>query len=262
MHRNALVIVGAVVCAPFASADWVGGALVSDPSWNAAATAALGQQASVFRLFYAFDGAGERMLNAFDVNMDTKRGALFQDGAGGDIAPDRGDALSLPTLRWDSYVSAGNLFAPTATQTDPSFHFSATGLDDPTFGNGSGWFANPGISMTESVSRAPGATDDNGDAVIPAWFDGRFTYVFYGQFTVLGIDATLTNPVWDLGLIFSPHFKGTVGRLTYFDEDGVLGQTRTGGNIQIDNIAIGVPAPGGASLALLAAGALGVRRRR
>ncbi|MFG0275642.1 MAG: hypothetical protein ACF8QF_11340 [Phycisphaerales bacterium] len=262
MHRTGFVVVGALSCASVACADWVGGALVTDAAWNAQATAALGQQASVFRLFYSFNSSGERMLNAFDVNMDAKQGLLYQDAAGGDVAPDRTAALTSSTLRWDSYVSAGNLFAPTATWTDPSFHFSATGLDDPIYGNGSGWFANPGISMTESVARAPGSADDNGDIVIPAGFDNRFSYVFYGQFTVLGMQAAAFDPVWDLGLIYSPHFEGTVGRLTYFDADGVLGQTRTGGAIELGDIAIGVPSPGGASAMLLTLGAIVTRRRR
>jgi hypothetical protein len=261
MHRNVFVLVGALSCASLSGADWVGGALVTDAAWNAAASSAIGQQASVFRLFYAFDTEGERMLNAFSVNMDTKNGLLYQSAAGGDTPPDRAAALSMPALRWDSYVSAGNLYAPTATRTDPSFHFSSTGLDDPKFGFGSGWFADPGVSMTESLAQGPGGLDDNGDIVIPEGFDDRFAYVFYGQFTVLGVSATTPNPQWDLGIIFSPHFEGTVGRLSYLDADGVFGQTRAD-TIELNDIQIGVPAPGGATAALLMMGMLGARRRR
>lgn len=261
MQRIVTVVAGALACASASSADWVGGALVTTEEWNAAASEALGQQASVFRLFYSFDTPGERILNAFGVNMDVKQGTLFQDAAGGDTPPPRSEALSSPTLQWDSYVSAGNRFGPSATQTDPSFHFSETGLDDPNFGFGSGWFANPDISMTESEARAPGAADDNGDVVIPAGFDDSFSYVFYGQFTVLGLDAAPTDPIWDLGIIFSPDFEGTVGRLSFLDEDGVFGQTRSA-VFDVEDILIGVPTPGAGATLLLAFGAMGARRRR
>jgi hypothetical protein len=257
--RVALCAAAAALCwGTTAYGKWVGGAFVTDPSWNAAASAAIGEQATVFRLFLAFDGGGEGVNSVFNAFMDTNGGELlYQDSLGSDVPPSTAQVSVIPTLEWDSYVSGGNLFSPSLTLTDPSFHFSATGLDDPTFGFGSGWLAIGGWEdpNPELLARAPGSVDQNGALVIPSDFSPSYLYSFQGQFTVLGVDYLESSPVFDAGILHSGFFTGIM------DISWAHEQNPSGSLAFETDVLIGVPGPGGAG-ALVIGGWMGCLRRR
>lgn len=234
---------------------WVGGAFVTSNEWNAAASAATGETATVFRLYMAFDAVGDGMNGVGNTFLDTVDGSLlYQDEFAGD-APPTGDIGLRPALEWDSYVSGGNLRGPSLTVTDPSFNFSPTGLNDPNFGFGSGWLAIGGWTQPtpENIALAPGDLDQNSNAVIPSDFDSQYLYSFQAQFTVLGIDVQQANLIFDGGFIHTDYFDGIMDLSWSRDEDpsGFLTFER--------DLLIGVPAPSALGW-LVAANAL--RRRR
>jgi len=208
----------------------------------------------------AFDQAGDGVNSIGNTFLDTADGStLYQDPAGTDILPPNYAPSISNTLEWDSYVSGGNLRGDSRTLTDPSFHFTSTGLDDPAFGFGSGWLAIGGWTDPEPelIARAPGSTDLNGNVVVPASFDDAYLYSFQGQLTVLGLDVEQADPVFDGGYIHSDYFNGEM--LMSWSRDIAPSHY-----LQFVNLNIGatplLPAPGAATgLGLLAFAA---RRRR
>ena len=160
----------AVACAG-AQGAFVGGKVYSDPAWNAAATAAIGENALVFRMFACWDDAGDRLLSVFDANFEAKAGTLYQDDFGGDLPQSGAFFPVFPSAQWDSYVSVGNVNSPSSTSLLPDFMWSAGGVT-----NDSGWFTNNPPSG-EGQGHAPGA------GPIPLALDnrdGRF-YTFIGH---------------------------------------------------------------------------------
>lgn len=246
-----------VACAEIAGASFVGGAFVTDAAWNAAASAAVGQDVTVFRLFMAFDDPKDTMINVFNARFSAAGDTLYQEPIlGATTTPPSTAAVGLvPALAWDTYVSAGALRQPSVTATGDSLIFTNNGLASALGPGGASW----GVSdptTNEGRSKGPGGVDVNGDAVIPASFSPAYTYTFYGQFTVLGaVDLTNYNPIFDGGFIYSDRFVGDLG-MTF--NDG-LGQ---GNTEQLRDIQITVPAPGAAGVLLLGFGGVATRRRR
>jgi len=249
MIRSLTVAAGLAVVASSANAGFVGGKVYSDSQWNADASAALGENAVVFRMFACFDSASDRLLNVFDANFDVKDGTLFQNALGGDHAGQINSAFFpvFPDIRWDSYVSAGKLTAPSTTSLDPNFNFTSSGVD----GN-SGWF-NSNPPNNEGQATAPGmgsipSAIDNGD--------GNF-YTFIGQFTVLGLEGDggfLVDDTYKIdGAFGSDAFNGSLS-LSWNTGGGTETLLAQGVNFE-------VPTPGAAALLGLA-GLTGLRRRR
>lgn len=246
MVRSLSLAAGLGVCAASASAAFVGGTAFSDSTWNAAASAALGQQAHVFRMYAAFDSAGDRLLSVYDANFDAIQGTLFQSAFGGDTAGNINPAFFpvFPEVQWDSYVSVGALNQPSTTATDPNFMWTTTGVT-----NNTGWFNNnpPG---GEGTAQSPAVGDSSG--LLP----GGMFYTFIGQFTLVGVetpeDLWIDMPEVGQGVFLSDGFIGSLS-LSYDTGPGT-------GAILVDGVEI-IPAPGAAALLGLA-GLTAARRRR
>ena len=87
MVRSLSLAAGLGMCAASAQAAFVGGAIFSDSSWNAAAQGSGVNGAIVFRMYAAFDRADDRLLSVFDANFEAKDGKLYQDSFGDDKPP-------------------------------------------------------------------------------------------------------------------------------------------------------------------------------
>jgi hypothetical protein len=248
MHHRLISGCIVVACAQFSHASLIGGALVTDASWNATASATIGQQVTVYRLFFTFDDPSDTLLNVFDVTMFSGH-TLYQDPTGGfDLPPNPSFFSLIPELEWDSYVSIGALTGPSSTARDPDFAFAANGVLG-------GWFTSDPPSE-EGASRAPGGADINGAPVIPASFDLAYSYVFGGQFTVLGaIDPGRSAPVLDGGYIDSDIFSGLLSMTI----NSGFGDSTAEFAL---NVPIGIPTPGAGVAFALAGCDVGARRRR
>jgi len=140
-HRKSMAIasmLGAVGATQVASAALLGGGVVSLDAWNQSASAEIGRKVSVFRMYLAFDGAGDWfgsraeqdniVLNIYDANIRS-HSMLYQAPGGSDVAPVV-DFFN-PKPRWDSWVTIGAAVNETGTQaTDPNFHWEKNGLSN------------------------------------------------------------------------------------------------------------------------------------
>lgn len=244
--RLAVVSLCALTAGASAQAEWVGGAFVSLPEWNEAATAAIGQQASVYRLFLAFSSPGYVPYGLLDPNFHAQSGTLYQNPFNGDLPPNALLEPFVPGITWDSYFGMGNLFASSHVFIDPNTTFVSNGVESP---GGGAVFNFPNI--LESIVRQPGGVDQNGDVVIPASFDTSFWYTFAGQYTLLGVEADTTRPIrFDAGYIDSDIFRGQFS-LFY---NSPWSETTLVPDVQI------VPSPG-AGAAILLCVSMSVRRR-
>ena len=191
---------------PTAHADLVGGVMLTLPEWNADATATLGEPTQVYRLFAAFDRDDEELIGILpDTLIELNVGVLFQDPLGGDSPPSVAVVEAFPSVRWDTYVAAGNLHNPSEFFFAGPVIFTDTSIQTVS-GSWQVWsISDQGLAMP------PGARDTNGEVVIPTALDDRFYYVFCGQFTVqrsVHEPVSMTSPAHDL--IWSDVFAGQI----------------------------------------------------
>lgn len=257
MVKSILTGFVAVACAQVAAgSSLVGGAFVTDASWNAAASATLGQPVTVYRLFFAYNQPSSHLVQVLYANFEAAGRTLYQEPISNSAVPVSDGLISvLPELAWDSFVSIGSLRQPSTTAVSNNFRFTQGGVTGDTEGQSAGGavWQTTFPPAREGESRAPGAADANGDPIIPSYFDAAYSYVFAGQFTLLGeFNPATYTPVFDAGYIYSNVFEGYLG-MTYNNASGVT--------TQVQGIAV-IPAPGGASALVLTMGALGARRRR
>jgi len=216
-----------------AAGNLVGGVFRTDDAWNTDANTAIGVgDAQVIRMYVLFDDPSDTLISIFNANIQSMvGGSLYQNAMGADLPPDAAMFGGTPALEWDSYVSIGNLVAPSTTNTDPNFNFTATGVS----GN-SGWY-------TGDPPMLEGRGSLNGDS-------GLYE-TLVGQWTILGA-ASKEDGVIRPGRFSSDVFRGGLD-LVYQGDIGSPPQVAR--NLRF------VPAPGGSVVILCGAAALARRRR-
>jgi len=183
--------------------------------------------ATVYRMYAAWDNDGNEFLNVFNVEFQIPTGGtLFQDtlfGSGQDLMPwPQGQIDFQPSLAFDTWVTVNG----GAAQPDgDGVNFSGSGLAFP-----SGWFTTPPTGLGIPVQNAD--------------LNDLYT-VLLGQFTIVGADAVRGAPGAPIGF----------GGITFNDAGG---ETVQGGAVPISFVP---PSPGVASLFGLA-GLTALRRRR
>ncbi len=247
MKRYPCALAVALLPALAAPADFRGGVFLTDDSWNAAATAAIGQAATVTRLYIAFDDPENTLLTMFagTDSVRTRNGLqLYQDPFGGDSSQNINPAVfpAVPSSEWDSYVSVGPITAPSTTSANPDLEFVSDGVD----GSWSGVPENKGLpTIYPGHAGGPNGMQDP---------DTGLWLIFAGQFTILGdVDEVTSVPnLTGDPTIVSNIFTGTFASIDWIDSEANRFLTFSQ-DIEI------VPSP---SAALLLAGGLGAFRRR
>lgn len=225
MIRTLAMAAGLAVGASAANAAFVGATIVEGNS--AAASAALGQAATVLNVYAAFDGMGDGQVNTVlstsFVNINAVSGTFYQDALGGLLPPNSLFFPVVPTLQWDSYGTIG-----AATQQSPGGANISTepGTAESATNYTGGWFnANP-------PSNAGAASVDLGD--------GTFGTLLF-QLTLIGLGENGAVEISDL----------ISGSMSVFTQ----GQGQA-----VENLVKFVPTPG--ALALFGVAGLAATRRR
>ena len=236
-----LTIAAGLAAAGVANATFVGGVMRVDATASADASALIGSAHTVVDMFIAFDEADDILISMENVSF-TGVANLYQDAFGADHANGINPAFfaPFPQLPYDSYVGIGGPHyqgSGFGGDVDPDFVWGATGVE------AGGWFATP---------------NGNGDFAGTSSPNGGLFEVFAGRFTLEG-DWTARggSDVGD-GFINTDLFEG-------FLSDGrgatVNWVEQQGGDINVNRVDVGVPAPGAAALFGLA-GLTASRRRR
>lgn len=202
---RALTLAAGLAAASSAHAGFVGFDMRVDADATANAQALGGGLAGavVYRAYAVFDTAGDKVLNVFNADWATTNGGtLYQDGFGGNFAPQASFIGLVPSLRYDSFVTLNLLTDNTSVSGDPDLAFTANGV-------AGGWFnSNPPNNL--------GLTVANGSV----WETllGQFTVVggtraatgngdgnWFGQASLTWNDASgATQQVFDQGFIPTP----------------------------------------------------------
>jgi len=232
MMIRALTLAAGLAAASTAHAGFQGVDIIADADATAAARALGGDlaDATVYRMFAAWDTDGNEFLNIFNVNFQIgSTGSLFQDtlfGGGQDLMPwGSGQIDFQASLEFDTWATVNG---GAAQEDGNGVNFAGTGMDMD-----SGWFTTPPTGL--------------GIPVLNPDVNGFYT-VLLGQFTVIGAD-TRADITGDYDLTFN-------------DENGetVQGNSAelTGGAVQGFGF---IPTPGAMALFGLA-GLTAARRRR
>ena len=214
----AFSITMASVTAPV-EADAIGGVFVTDPVWNAAATDAIGEPATVFRLFIAFDdGPRDRVsIIGSPTTFITSHGTMFYSEFGDRRPPLPALFPLAPELEWDTYIALGNLHQPSLVTTYAMIAFMENGIDLGPAPFGAAWISAWSITVGECASFPHGSADLNGALVIPEYLDPTYEYVFAGQYTVLNYDGGVEASGGDVacGRMLNDVFVGEITMGTY-----------------------------------------------
>lgn len=226
MIRTLAMAAGLAVAASSANAAFLGATLVEGDS--AAASAALGQAATVIQIYAAFDGMGDgqnnTVLSTSFVNINTVSGTFYQDALGTLLPPNGAFFPIAPSLQFDTY---GTIGAPTSDApggagiaTEPGTSESATNVSG-------GWFnSNP-------PSNVGAASVDLGD--------GTFGTLLF-SLTLTGVGESGSTTITDL----------ISGSMSIFTQ----GQGQAVENL----VKFAVPTPG--AMALFGVAGLAATRRR
>lgn len=253
MIRKLSILAGLAVATGVASAAFTGLQLRTDPTWNAAATAAINDTNSyrVVRMYAQFSNTNDAVVSvgqtgAGAFHLANNLSTFFQAVGGTNTSPNSGLFGPLPSVQWDTYVSVGRITNDSGDSTSPDASFAFVdvlpGAGQDTV-NG-GWFnSNPGNLQGRALQ------------------NGAIFETFLGQFTIKGLGfapptATSTLPSVAVGGVDTATLANSIlaGEISVF-------QSIQGGGILTHTVTLTVPTPSGMALFGMV-GLLGARRRR